>query len=257
MNFLREIEELGRSVLSWIYSFIFFSVFIFAFGLKEVSVRGFNFLIPFPGWDSFSVIFFERIRADLLPEEIDLMVTNPLQALWAQIGISFFLAFIITLPFLLYKLMNYFLPAFTGKEKKIMLKALVPSSLLFFSGCVFAYFLLIPATINVLYIYVVNIGAIPFFSVSEFVSLVLMLVLAVGILFMLPVFMVILSLTGLVDSSFWINNWRYSVLIFLIFTAIITPDGSGVTMILLSVPLILLYLIGYVISKRITKGVAK
>jgi sec-independent protein translocase protein TatC len=59
-----------------------------------------------------------------------------------------------------------------------------------------------------------------------------------------------ISLTGIIDARFWRNNFRYAVIIFVIFGAIITPDGSGITMWLVAGPMILLYLLGMIFIKR-------
>ena len=93
-------------------------------------------------------------------------------------------------------------------------------------------------------------GAAPFFAIGEFVYSVLGLMLAVGIMFLLPIFMSILSWVGLIEAGFWKNNWKYAFLVFLIFSAIITPDGTGITMAILAIPLVGLYGIGIVASKK-------
>ncbi len=207
--------------------------------------------LPAPSSDSFTVIIFQKIVSDLIPEGVELVVTSPLEAFWAQISIAFFASFIITSPFLLYSLFKYLFPAFSKKEKTAVFKVLFPSVGLFFLGCVFSYYLLIPSTVEILYVYYVQtIGVTSFFALKEFVPFVLALIFGVGIVFMLPAFMVLLSFLGLVAPSFWKDNWKYSLLIFLVLSAIITPDGSGITMALLSVPLILLYGLGCLISKK-------
>ena len=251
MSFLDQLEELGKAIRSWIYTFIFFFLFFFIFGIGQVTIFGKEFTFIRPGMHSFSTLMFERIRDDLLTEEIELIVTNPLEALWAQIGIALFLAFAITLPYFLYKLITFFSSAFTKKEKKIVVKSIVPGSLLFIFGGLFSYFLLIPITFHVLYEYVLMVEARPFFDISEFIFYVLVLVLGVGILFMFPILMVTLTKFGLVSARGWKENWRYAFIGFLIFSAILTPDGSGVTMLILSIPLTVLYLGGYIISRRI------
>jgi sec-independent protein translocase protein TatC len=59
-----------------------------------------------------------------------------------------------------------------------------------------------------------------------------------------------LSSLGLVDSDFWKKNWKYAFFIILVFSAIITPDGTGITMTMLTLPLIGLYSLGAMISKK-------
>ena len=61
--------------------------------------------------------------------------------------------------------------------------------------------------------------------------------------------MAILSASGLVNVQFWLKNFKYAVLIIIIFGAIITPDGSGITMWFISIPMLLLYVIGIAIIK--------
>jgi sec-independent protein translocase protein TatC len=61
--------------------------------------------------------------------------------------------------------------------------------------------------------------------------------------------MYVISLTGLIDNRFWIKNFRYALIFIVIFGALITPDGSGLTMWFISIPMMLLYLLGILIIK--------
>jgi sec-independent protein translocase protein TatC len=254
MKFIEELRVFLGFILKWLYFFLGLLLFVFIFGVKEFIVLNKSIFLPFPSYESFTVIFFRKIVSDLVPEGIELLVTSPLEAFWAQLSVSFFLAFAITFPVLGYNLFKYLFPAFTRNEKLVVFKILFPSAVLFFLGCIFSYYFLIPATIEILYTYYVKtIGVVSFFALKEFIPFVLSLVLGVGIVFVLPVFMVLLTFLGLVSAEFWKENWKHSLLIFLILSAIITPDGSGITMMFLSVPLILLYSIGYLISKKIVK----
>ena len=234
MNFFEEAREFIRNILTWLYFLLGFS-FLF-------------FLLPIG--HSFSVMVFEMIRQDLLPTGVQLMVTNPLSAFLAQMMVSLLSAFIVTLPILLYRMMRYFLPALFEKEKKVTIWILFPSILLFFAGCLFAYLFLVPVTFEVLYPYATAIGATPFFSVQEFISSVFGLMIVTGVMFLLPIFMALLNFLGVVNTDFWRSKWRYAILSFLIFSAIITPDGTGITMMVLVIPLSGLYGLGMVVSRK-------
>jgi sec-independent protein translocase protein TatC len=59
-----------------------------------------------------------------------------------------------------------------------------------------------------------------------------------------------IALTGTVDAVFWRNNFRYAIIVFVIFGALITPDGSGITMWFVTLPMLLLYVIGMVVIER-------
>jgi len=135
-------------------------------------------------------------------------------------------------------------------SKLNILKIILPIFLLFIFGVVFSYILVIPFTLNFLYKYGESIGAETFLTVNDFITFVLQFVLGFGIAFQLPVIMYALSLSGLTDSRFWQKNFRYAIIIITIFGAVITPDGSGVTMWFVALPMIALYAVGIFAIKR-------
>lgn len=245
MTLLHELKIFVKSILFWIWSFLGFSFFFFAFGLKKLVIFGNNYFLPLPASNSFSAQFFNKIREDLLPSGVQLITTNPMSAFISQIWSSLLLSFLVTTPILIYQVIMYLQPALLPREKKAVLLSILPLVLLFLSGSLFSYFLLIPATFRVLYPYAANIGAVQFFSIDEFVYYVFGLTISVGTMFLLPIFMVLLSFMGIIEASFWKRQWRYAGLMFLILSAIITPDGTGVTMAILFFPLMGLYFVGY------------
>ena len=131
-----------------------------------------------------------------------------------------------------------------------IIKIFLPVILLFVFGVVFSYLLVIPFTLNFLYSYGESIGAETFLTVNDFITFVLQFVLGFGIAFQLPIIMYLLSLSGLTDSKFWEKNFRYAIIIITIFGAIITPDGSGVTMWFVALPMIALYAVGIIAIRR-------
>lgn len=234
MNFFQELTGLTKNILTW-------SCFLFL-------VSCFFFL--FPTGYTFSVIVFERVTRDLLPTGVQLIVTNPVSAFLVQMQISLLLAFIVTLPLSIYGMMRYLLPALFEKEKKAIIWILFSSIFLFFVGCLFAYLLLIPLMFRVLYSYTSIINVVPFFSVQEFISSVFGLMIATGVMFLLPIFMVSLNFLNIAEAGFWKDRWHYAFLFFLIFSAIITPDGTGITMMMLTLPLSGLYGLGILLSRK-------
>lgn len=111
-------------------------------------------------------------------------------------------------------------------------------------------YLVIPFTLNFLYNYAEFIGAETFLTVNDFVTFVLQFILGFGIAFQLPIIMYVLSLSGLTDSKFWQKNFRYAIIIITIFGAVITPDGSGITMWFVALPMIALYAFGIIAIRR-------
>jgi len=78
--------------------------------------------------------------------------------------------------------------------------------------------------------------------------------LAFGLSFELPVIMWLITSTGLVDYTFWRKNISYVVVLLTIYGAVITPDGSGITMWFVTIPMLILYVIGYFFIKRSFKN---
>lgn len=253
MNIFEEVAQLGKAFLSWMGITFAFSLFFFGFGFRQAALFGLTLYYPIPSLNSISVYFLEIAKRDLLLGEIQVIVLNPLEAFLSLVIISLLLGLISSSPFFIYKAIKYLAPALHQTEKKAIFKILIPSSILFILGCLFAYFLIIPTTFKALYSFVIAIGAEPFFCLTQFVSMVFALMIVVGIIFLLPVFMVLLSKMGIVSDNFWMENWRYAILIFFIFSAIITPDGTGITMMMLSIPFMGLYFAGILLLKN-SKG---
>ena len=252
MTLIEELKIFLKNILHWIYAFFGFSFFFFIFGPKEVSFLGREYLLLLPTENSFSVQVFNKIRSDLIPPDVLIIVTNPMSAFVSQILLSIMLSFLLTIPIFLYKFILYLQPALLPHERKVVLWSLLPFVLLFFAGSAFAYLFLIPATFNVLYPYATTLGVVPFFSLDEFVYYVSSLMIGVGVMFLLPIFMILLSYVEIIKYEFWIKMWRYALLFFLVLSAIITPDGTGITMIMLFLPLTLLYFLGCFFSKKLS-----
>ncbi len=253
MTLLEELKIFIKHILYWIFSFVGFSLFFFLFGFKKVAIFGKDYFLPLPTQNSFSVQVFNKITYDLLPPGVQLVVTNPMSAFVSQILLSMLLSFLLTIPFFIYKIILYIQPALLPHEKRAVLWSLLPLVFLFFSGSAFSYFFLIPTTFKVLYPYATIIAAVPFFSIDEFIYYVFSLIIAVGLMFLLPIFMVFLSWMGIISPELWRSKRKHAFLSFLILSAIITPDGTGVTMVMLFFPLAVLYFVGYVFANKLNR----
>jgi sec-independent protein translocase protein TatC len=186
------------------------------------------------------------MKDTLLPVEVKLIQTAPGQAFFAQIYVAGLIGIIIAVPLLIRELYEFILPAIEEKEKKRInfLKMLIPTIGLFIIGVIFSYLLVIPFTLDFLYKYGESIGVETFLNINDFITFVLQFLIGFGISFELPLLMYVISLSQIIDHNFWKKNFRYAIIIIVVFGAVITPDGSGVTMWLIAGPMILLYLIG-------------
>lgn len=253
MQYQHELKALIRVVRNWILLIIVSTVFFFTVDIKLIEMKGIMLPVPTVGDTSFSARVLIHMVDDVAPEGVPLIVTEPLAAFVAQFKVAFLLACIFTLPVGLFTALSYLRPALSLPERLLFYSILIPTSLLFILGNLFAYWYILPTMFSVLYMYAVPLGATMFVSVSDFVGLSIALMAVSGLLFTLPVGMFLLTLLGLVSRDVWFKQWRYAAVIFLILSAIITPDGSGVTMVLLTIPLSILYGIGALVSLRLTR----
>jgi sec-independent protein translocase protein TatC len=163
MTLIEELKVFALNILYCLYALTGFSLFFFSFGLRRVVFFGNAYFLPMPTENSFSVQAFNRMRHDLLPSGVQLVVTNPMSAFVSQILLSLFLGFMLTVPFFLYRILLYINPALFAHEKRMVVWSLLPSAFLFFSGSAFAYFFLVPATFRMLYPYAIVLGVVPVF----------------------------------------------------------------------------------------------
>jgi sec-independent protein translocase protein TatC len=156
------------------------------------------------------------------------------------------------MPIIVKEIYGFISPAIgVNQIKKIgIIGIFLPTVCLFLMGVIFSYVLIIPFTLNFLYKYGQAIGVATFLNINDFISFVLQFFLGFGIAFELPVIMYAINMTGVVGAKFWRKNFRYALVIFVIFGAVITPDGSGITMWFVAGPMILLYLVGVMVINR-------
>ena len=210
-----------------------------------------RFYYPYPNpFENIAVQLTLFLKDTLLPPEVKFIQTAPGQAFFAQIHISLLLSIICSIPIIAREVFAFIYPALSTKTTTAIYKITLPILLLFIMGIVFSYLLVIPFTLSFLYKYGESLGAETFVTVSDFMTFVLQFMLGFGLAFQLPVIMYGFSLTGMVDSTFWSKNLRYAIVIIAIFGALITPDGSGITMWFVSIPMIVLYVLGIMIIRR-------
>jgi sec-independent protein translocase protein TatC len=214
----------------------------------------YHLTIYYPYYDPFNNVAIQLttfLKHTLLPPGVSLIQTAPGQAFFSQVFIAILLSILISMPLIIREMYAFIYPAFGGTAKRIItIKTFIPTISLFVAGVVFSYVIVIPFILNFLYAYGESIGVATFFNINEFFPFVLQLLIAFGLAFELPAIMYALSLTGIVDAGFWKKNFRYAVIIFVVFGAIITPDGSGITMWLVVAPMIILYLVGILAIRR-------
>lgn len=249
MNFFSELQFVIRSFAKYLVLVLLFAMVFFAVGIEKREVRGFVFPIPVIERRSITVRVFEAFSKDLLPPGVGLVAGSPLGAFTTEVEISLALALVATLPLFLYGLISYLVPALRTRERTIARIILIPSSILFVAGLFFGYRFIVPITFATLSEHAATLALQPYFFLDEFMSMSSILLLLTGAAFLVPVLLPVTAYFGIVPYSVWREYWRHFVFLTLLVTGIVTPDGTGITMTLLSIPLLVGYAIGMGISR--------
>jgi sec-independent protein translocase protein TatC len=166
--------------------------------------------------------------------------------------ISIVAGVILSFPYILWEIYRFVKPAMHDNERKYSQGGVFISSLLFMLGILFSYFLIVPLTVNFLGTYHVSESVFNQISLSSYISTVVSVTFAVGVVFELPILVYFLTKIGVITPDFLKKNRRYMYVILLILSAIITPPDMF-SQILVVFPLIGLYEFSITVSRRVYK----
>lgn len=179
---------------------------------------------------------------------------SPGEYFLSTLKISFYTGLIFSIPVLLNQLIFFLLPGLTSREKKLIVGLLFSSVLLFLTGLIFSYFVLIPAALQFFLNYSVDVIE-PLWSFDQYFSFILVLFLSTGIIFQLPVVQVLLSFSKILTGKKMLELWKIVLLLSTVIGAILTPSADPLTQILLSSAVFLLYILGSFVAIFLTESI--
>ena len=186
---------------------------------------------------------------DKLPKGGQLIATQVASPFFAPMKLAFFAALMIAMPWLLYQAWAFVAPGLYKREKKLALPLLASALTLFYAGCAFAYFLVLPMVFGFL-ARVTPDGVAMMTDISSYLDFVLVLFLAFGLAFELPVALVILVLLGWVTPAQLREGRGYAVVGIFVIAAIVTPPDV-ISQLMLAIPMCLLYEAGIIASRML------
>jgi len=167
----------------------------------------------------------------------------------AHVKISFFLALFTLMPVFVYLFWKALSRPFGLKPNSIRWFAMA-TCILFYAGASFCYFITLPFGVDFLLSYQSQ-QLKPVISIGKFITFVTIFILAFGVIFELPIFMIFSGKVGFYSRKSFEKNRRYAILIISIVAAVLTPTPDAVNMALMGVPLYLLYEVGIVVLKML------
>jgi sec-independent protein translocase protein TatC len=236
-------------VLAGIFGFLLF------FELVPIRLTLFGTSVPFAyPWPSpfynVTAQVFHAMVAWMLPPNVELLNVGVGDSIMVQMEIGILLALMLGMPWIVHECAAFLVPALRKNERVLIRSIGIPATALFALGTAIGLFFITPFTFLLLFRYVAAMGLAPVLGVQDFVTFALLYSLAFGVVFELPVFVYSLTRLGVVKAAAWRKHWRGAVLGSLVFGMIITPDNSGITMLIIAAPMMGLYFGGAYFAAR-------
>ena len=196
--------------------------------------------------------FFSGQILDFLIDDLAVKQLNffaPAEAFMVRLKISMVVGAMLAFPFVLFRVWGFVSPALFSSERGKVFPMMLVSTALFYTGILFCYQILIPIVLE----FLLGFGTdrlTPVISVSNYFAMVARLCFSFGVVFQLPIVIMVLSLLGVVTPQFLLKQWRWAVLIIFVISAVLTPPDPA-SQVLMALPVLLLY-IGSVLIAFIT-----
>lgn len=179
---------------------------------------------------------------------VTLQNLKPFGQVFLYFEVALICGLIISIPNVIYQLWKFISPALHSNEKKYVSLIVIYSSLCFLLGIVFAYFVLLPVVIN----FAAKFGSqniVNQFAINEYMSIIISVVLACGLIFEMPMVSFFLTKLGILKPTFMRKYRKYAIVGIMIASAFLSPGTDPVTQLLLAFPLLILYEISIFVSK--------
>ncbi|XP_057810713.1 sec-independent protein translocase protein TATC, chloroplastic [Salvia miltiorrhiza] len=167
----------------------------------------------------------------------------PGEFFFTSLKVSGYCSLLVGSPIILYEIIAFILPGLTKDERRFLGPIVLGSSILFYIGIAFSYYVLTPAALTFFVSYAEGVVE-SLWSIDQYFEFILVLMFSTGLSFQVPVIQLLLGQVGLVSSEQMFSIWRYVVVGSVIAAAILTPSTDPLTQMLLAFPLMGLYLGG-------------
>lgn len=207
-------------------------------------------VIVFCGVYSQSQIFMDFVTAPIvpiLPENSTMAILKLTEGFFTELKLSALIAVFFSMPFIFYQGWKFIAPGLYAQEKKYVFSFVLMSSALFFLGASFAYYIVFPFGFKFFLQYAEGYVTANL-SIQWYLSFVTRLIMAFGLVFEMPVFVLFLSKMGLVTAQMMRKHRRYAYFGIIVFSAVLTPPDVF-TQIMMSGPMITLYELSIFIAK--------
>tara|TARA_R110002072_G_scaffold49219_1_gene133908 strand:+ start:21 stop:848 length:828 start_codon:yes stop_codon:yes gene_type:complete len=258
MSFLDHLEDLRWHLIRIVLAVVIVATLAFIFSrfiFKSIIFAPLE-MTTFPTYTLLcNAANFINVETTFCNEEMPLILQNRTMAgqFSADIWTAILGGFIISFPYVIYQLWKFISPGLHEDERKHSRGFIIISSLLFFIGVLFGYYVITPLSLNFLANYSISELVDNQIDISSYIGLVRTSALAAGLIFELPIIIYFLTKIGLVTPEVLRKYRKYALVIVLILSAIITPPDIA-SQVIVAIPIIILYQVSIYISKVVIRN---
>ncbi len=249
LTFLDHLEDLRwmllRSLIAvFIFAIISFIAMPYLYGEVVMGPTRADFFL-------YKQLCFLTSRIPFIPDfcddsfHVDIVNINLASQFFRHMSTSFWLALILTFPYLVYEIWKFVNPALYSNEKGKVRTAFIFGTGMFFVGCLLGYSIIFPITFRFLSTYQLSPDIKNQISLDSYMDNFLMMIFIMGVMFELPLVAWLASKLGLLTQAFFKRYRRHAIVILLVAAAFITPSGDPFTLAVVFLPLYILYEISY------------
>lgn len=173
-----------------------------------------------------------------------LTVTSPTEPVMIVLKLSIIVGLVLTSPVIVYQVWGFLSPALYRKEKRVIVPALIFGTLMFLAGAAFGYEILLPQSLPILFSFQTE-GLAILITYERYFSFVLQLVLAMGLCFEIPLVLMLLTALGVITPGGLNRFRRFAIVLGAVAGAVLSPGTDVLSMMMMTVPILLLYEIGF------------
>lgn len=168
--------------------------------------------------------------------------------------LGFIGGFVIAFPYIFWEFWRFVKPALSDNERRKTRGVIFWVSILFFAGVAFGYYILTPFMVNFYFNFKLSAQIVIMPSFSDYLENLIYTTVGIGILFQMPLLVMVLAKIGILKASFLRKYRRHAFIIILIAAAIITPSTDPFSLTIVTIPLYLLYEASIIVASRINKA---
>ncbi len=186
-------------------------------------------------------------------EKLPFIFLSPAEAIWNNVKVSMVFAAFLVMPYLIWETWMFSSPGLLAHERRFVLPFVIISSVAFYLGLGFCYFVVLPFALNFLVQYGIDSGFVPQLSIAAFVGFILWFLLIFGLMFELPLAITLLARLGWVDAVMLRQYWKWALVGSFVVAAILTPTPDPFNQSIMAVPMYVFYEMGIVGAKLFGK----